>query len=779
MEIHCDGIAIIEKNGSKEKFEVFADELDWEVTGGEERGMGPSTTFEAIVDHDDLGRLSWVLTEYPVGAQNYNNTDVGKHRLIQDLDYRLEHEPELDFDSLSETKHKPSDVDIALVTPDHLLQWFKQNAHIVRSIPLHKVTDAIESWFHHYYEGPENELFYDKEDGYIYIYGGPYGAEEEIRDQFEEFVTDEVIKSAVSSLERGGTVDWAPSPNHPNQIAAAREDEAEQEDLDSNSTQGAGVHLKREPENLVLNSDRFALSLAHLFRTAKGEFSLALLGRWGSGKTSIAKQICVYLQEHNSYKSTYMKVFGEQSAQGLEEVTYDIVKFNAWRYRQRPELWIWLYESFINSFLSNKNHIYVLRTMRAGIEKNGFINTLLTLVILALSAVPFMWLSLLIPHGVALFGVTGVVGMFILIRKWSASLRSLFDRYGIVTSHREHLGMQALIGEDLAILIKAWTKQTQFTCWQKRLFGFVTFTISLVWLASFTWWKNVWVIESLRAMGIDGFALYTGAASITSITAWILWTLLCIAFGCAIFSESGRVDRIFLVVDDLDRCPDEEVVDLIDGVKLMIDEEQIGKFVQAMILADNTVLEAAILKRFSDSSNEKKQEDTKGKAAIREHMEKVFLCHVCLPPLTSQGVGELVNVFSKEFGLEPPKTNEEKKHRFSEGQKRETGQHSTKPSSEQKKVDFILSIAERNQIRISLSNSFKSSGEVVTPRAVRSFFFKYQLARMLLHSNGVTHSSEDLVEKLCKCVADARMNGRVSEKAQDDDPIGQVVSLIA
>ena len=218
---------------------------------------------------------------------------------------------------------------------------------------------------------------------------------------------------------------------------------------------GFGLILQRRTsQGLALNRDRFALAIARLFRIAKGEFSLALLGKWGIGKTSIAEQVSRYLCNEKEYRDDFKTCFKTEPDE-TDEIEYAVVNFNAWRYRRRPELWIWLYESFVSTFLDCNPAARILRTIRAGIEKHGYWSALRTIVTLALTAVPLMWLSLILPYGAALFGIIGLVALFFLVRRWQGSLRSLVDRYGIVTSHREHLGMQALVGEDLKALVQS------------------------------------------------------------------------------------------------------------------------------------------------------------------------------------------------------------------------------------------------------------------------------------------------------------------------------------
>jgi hypothetical protein len=94
MDIHTSGIARIRHRETGEIFEIEADELDWDAVGSDDRQMGPETVYAAAVEHPDLGYLSWTLWEYPMGAENDRETDVGGHELLENLRFSLEHLPE-------------------------------------------------------------------------------------------------------------------------------------------------------------------------------------------------------------------------------------------------------------------------------------------------------------------------------------------------------------------------------------------------------------------------------------------------------------------------------------------------------------------------------------------------------------------------------------------------------------------------------------------------------------------------------------------------------------
>lgn len=100
MEVYCSGVARIRHKVTGEVFEIESDELDWDAVGGDERQMGQEIHYEAVLDHPELGELTWGLWEYPVGIENYSDTDVGDHELLEDLSYGLKHGPDewLDYD---------------------------------------------------------------------------------------------------------------------------------------------------------------------------------------------------------------------------------------------------------------------------------------------------------------------------------------------------------------------------------------------------------------------------------------------------------------------------------------------------------------------------------------------------------------------------------------------------------------------------------------------------------------------------------------------------------
>ena len=66
-------------------------------------------------------------------------------------------------------------------------------------------------WFHQNYEDlAESTPYESAEGGYIWIWGGPYDARDELYNKFGDIVSENLIEEAVKHVERHGVVDWAP-----------------------------------------------------------------------------------------------------------------------------------------------------------------------------------------------------------------------------------------------------------------------------------------------------------------------------------------------------------------------------------------------------------------------------------------------------------------------------------------------------------------------------------------------------------------------------------------
>lgn len=111
MEVYCNGIAQIQHAETGVIYTIESDELDWDQIGGDERDMGSELHYEAIVQHPELGLLTWGLWEYLIGLESHKGTDVGHHTVVQNFEFGLRHVMEEDDDWLNaDAPDEPFDI---------------------------------------------------------------------------------------------------------------------------------------------------------------------------------------------------------------------------------------------------------------------------------------------------------------------------------------------------------------------------------------------------------------------------------------------------------------------------------------------------------------------------------------------------------------------------------------------------------------------------------------------------------------------------------------------
>lgn len=171
MSVVTSGTARIRHADTGALYTIDPNELDWDVDGADEREMGPEVTHAASIEHPQLGTLTWWLFEYPIGAENDRDYDIGGHQMVENF--------RLDLGGLSDQN--------ATVSVGEMVRWFLSQ-----------------------FEDPTHRMPYNgREGGFQYIYGGPYDAREQLSDAFPT-ASDGLIDAAVNIIESDGITEWAP-----------------------------------------------------------------------------------------------------------------------------------------------------------------------------------------------------------------------------------------------------------------------------------------------------------------------------------------------------------------------------------------------------------------------------------------------------------------------------------------------------------------------------------------------------------------------------------------
>ncbi|MCF6302501.1 MAG: hypothetical protein L3J13_04780 [Devosiaceae bacterium] len=115
MEIYCDGVARIKDKNTGTVFEIDPQELEWACVSEDERGMGPEYYYQAELEHEELGAISWSVNEYPVGAENFQSQEMNGHELIENFNYGLKHVPDFEDWFEYETPEKPFEIFVSSI----------------------------------------------------------------------------------------------------------------------------------------------------------------------------------------------------------------------------------------------------------------------------------------------------------------------------------------------------------------------------------------------------------------------------------------------------------------------------------------------------------------------------------------------------------------------------------------------------------------------------------------------------------------------------------------
>lgn len=132
----------------------------------------------------------------------YRNTIQQKESKIREL------ETQLSQIRLAESSAKNlTTLSKIMVGYDEIDEW-NNSPDRYTDLPTEFTVENLVKWFFENYKDPEDGVPWDGEDKkYVYVYGGPYHADEELFDNFPD-ADEAVINAAVEKIESDGTLDW-------------------------------------------------------------------------------------------------------------------------------------------------------------------------------------------------------------------------------------------------------------------------------------------------------------------------------------------------------------------------------------------------------------------------------------------------------------------------------------------------------------------------------------------------------------------------------------------
>lgn len=530
---------------------------------------------------------------------------------------------------------------------------------------------------------------------------------------------------------------------------------------------GNRLELKRDPGPPCIGAEDYADAIADLLRGAKGEASLALLGDWGRGKTFLANLVAKSLQE-----------------------THECVRFSAWRYRNKPELWVHLYEAFREGAQHPSWFDAVPRAFRAAARRHGVWPLFGGLLCLALAAVP---LSALLGVLLPVIGVVGALRLFFIWRKSGHKVSGLARQFVEAPRHNEKLGLQASLADDLKALVLGWTKPLDWSRWKLAGYGLVYLTLILTVQAALwvglnepkagTWkWLGDVVPDSVRFYPPQ-WLLITGL---------IVIGVVALVAPVWLFARGHGKGTVLLVVDDLDRVSLEELLDILESIKVFLEDDDLSSKVQILSLVEERAFKSALLEKYRHlmvaEGDQEHLDPLTPQRIVEENAQKLFLAWLRLPPLDDREQREVLSAFLgmpevEEEGLAQAERSLEaarRRAREAAGVNEAGGVAALVAESADPRIGDLSSAVKRDNRRLvdrlrpdppvatahdgalspqekqalvdaleTLNDSArKHRGTGVGPRTIQSFVFRYQLARRLLRARGFAVAPAKLTEAL-------------------------------
>lgn len=477
----------------------------------------------------------------------------------------------------------------------------------------------------------------------------------------------------------------------------------------SRNVSGDHLALRRtaSSEEIGLDAQKYASVIAELFRLADDdEFSMAIYGAWGRGKTFLM----------------------DLAAKAMAE-DHIVVKFSAWKYPSAPEVWIHLYETLAREAWDKRDYTSLSRIFRTGIARNGWYPLIAPFMAISFAAIPLTsyldeiwtaftvaWLSI---------GIGGIFFLASTVIKIRSTAFELKQTYLQSSRHHEKLGLQATIGTDLQLLLRGWVRPQVFTTTSALLysFTFIALACSLMYR----------------------FHTYPPAAML----AFVLVLTNALLFLFFIEHKDTVPARIILVVDDLDRCEPSHLINVVESIRLLSEDPEICARMKLVFLVEEDILIHAIEAKYGRLLQRRGRNSFNNRFVrnprqlILDNIEKLFTVHLRLGPLRKVEIEDLVRRFSggtRPIAL-PSSINEGRETApeispslvpLSVSGQANTDEYNVLPTVHD--PGAALTEADRGAILMALGIQ---SGDELVPRSIRAFIFRYQLARLLVKELGI------------------------------------------
>jgi len=388
------------------------------------------------------------------------------------------------------------------------------------------------------------------------------------------------------------------------------------------------------------------------------------------------------------------------------------VVYHAWKYQETPASWAYLYEQFADTYLGKKllrrYPIYFWRLLRLNLRRLD-IQPIVTLGLSTVALIAWIIISPRLLHDWHKYigsDIAATIGLSLIFRAFkkeiSPKATELIKKYSLRHSFKATMGLQADIQDELIKLL------------------------------------NVWIPTRPRKFS------------------WKFWQKA--------GSDIQPKQRIFLVVEDMDRCKEDRIIENIDALRVLLEDPEISSRLIILTAIDERILKSAIRKKYAqlvaggqDKNKPAQIADIELNDLISEYLDKLFIAAIKLGDLSYEQRAE----FLKELIKNDVSTSVDVEDRLGKvaGGSSETGTSDRRMPphihSEEDGRPVLISVGEGEHVKLynvgishnddaetgwkglskieveSLDKMIKS-WETATPRRIAIFYHRYLLCKNTL-----------------------------------------------
>lgn len=191
--------------------------------------------------------------------------------------------------------------------------------------------------------------------------------------------------------------------------------------------------------------------------------------------------------------------------------------------------------------------------------------------------------------------------------------------------------------------------------------------------------------------------------------------------------------KLVLFVDDLDRCSEQKTMEIIDALRIMVDDAELKDRLLVIAAIDERILRQAVTNKYEGSIREDEKDDVS-----REYIDKLFIFCVKLGPLTGSESNDFFDKLTKneiepdkiKSNDSPPAVSAQSQPGMAAIKEPEAGANAV-PNEQTFKIEFEK-IEKLSQTEV---NMFKGKLQYIknsTPRKIRILYYRYMFVRNLL-----------------------------------------------